>query len=45
MKLGRENTRMGRNLQKNEILCTKWMESCPQLSPQVDYRPLVFARF
>ena len=33
MKSSHENTRIERKLKKNEILCTKWMESCPQLSP------------
>ena len=33
MKSGHENTRIESKFEKNEILCTKWMESCPQLSP------------
>ena len=33
MMSGHGNTRIERKFKKNEILCTKWMESCPQLSP------------
>ena len=33
MKSGHENTRIKIKFKKNEILCTKWMESCPQLFP------------
>ena len=32
MRLGHENKQIGRKLQKIELLCAKWMESCPQLS-------------
>ena len=35
------------NLNQNEIMCTKWIESCPQLVPSIRfaYRPLLFTRF